>query len=128
MAYIIGEPIISVTGTNSGATRLTVKFPVMETHSGQRHYRGVSILLEPEKLYMLAENQEAPAVYPNMPLKDFDVPGGRYVDTLINMAELEDEVRKMAEDEGVDLGAAEKLEEWKRNAFKRASSLLFGDN
>jgi hypothetical protein len=126
MAYIIGEPIIRVAANPKGGTNIEVRFPVMETHSGQRHYRGITLALDPEKLYMLAEGQVSPVVRPAMPIDQFDVPDTTYVDSLMKMAELEDEVRKMAEDENIDLEATDKLEEWKRDAFRRASELLFG--
>ncbi|RKY28743.1 MAG: hypothetical protein DRP83_00165 [Planctomycetota bacterium] len=121
MAYIIGEPIINVTGTSSGHSRLTVRFPVLETHSGERHYRGVTIILDPEKLWMLGDQHEPPPVLPDMPVHTGSVDVGTYVDTLIATAELQDELKKLAEEDGIDLDYPEHIERWKIGAVKRAS-------
>ena len=127
MAYIIGEPIINIIPSSGRQCRISVRFPVRETHTDQVHYRGITIALDPEKLWMFQKDSDPPAVVPDfmaLPLeKDQD---GTYAENLLKVAEIQEEVAKMAEDEGIDLDAAEKLQEWLQDATRRASSLLFG--
>lgn len=127
MAYIIGEPIINIIPAKGRECRISVRFPVRETHTEQVHYRGITIALDPERLWLLEKDSDAPAVFPDytaLPLgKDQD---GTYAENLLKVAEIQEEVAKMAQDEGVDLQAAAKVHDWLQDATRRAAYLLFG--
>lgn len=120
MAYIIGEPIITIVPSNGRETRINVRFPVVETHTNEVHYRGATIALDPEKLWMLQKGQDPPAVFPDIGIKKLG-DDGTYVESLVQTAELQNELEKLAEEEGIDLHYPEHIERWKAGAILKAA-------
>lgn len=127
MAYIIGEPIINIVPARGRVCRICVRFPVQETHTEQVHYRGITIALDPEKLWLIAPDGEPPAVTPDwqaLPINPQDEAKGSYATNLLKTAELQAEVEKMAIEDGIDLHAPEKIKQWLETALSRAYDRL----
>ena len=116
MAYIIGEPIITYCGKVYNTHDIEVKFPVRDTLTEIVHYRGIRIGLDPQTLWLLGRNSEAPRWLPKLiPEMITDGQEFSYAETLLKSEEMQEKYKREYAAAGFDPDDEAKYRQWLRD-------------